>query len=196
MLADLMAWARGAGLLHGQRPRHTEAAIRRLRNEVAHPNRYELVMPNETDRTMSDLAEIINRLWGQPTPGGHLYPAPLRREILTLGRSREGGSVVALAEHLAELAAAIDIPLLHLADTTAAAVQAAWCPACCSPLDCVTPRPARLAFTALLLILMRTLFARLRDLMPAGHFEYLAEPGVLPVCLNKFFGDVAVRQTA
>jgi hypothetical protein len=52
-----------------------------------------------------------------------------------------------------------------------------------------------LAFTTLLLILVRTGLTRLPDLMPDGHFEYLVEPGVLPACLSEFVGDVAGGRT-
>jgi hypothetical protein len=41
-------------------------------------------MPPASARVISDLAEIINRLWGHYTPGGRLYPAPLEREILAV----------------------------------------------------------------------------------------------------------------
>jgi hypothetical protein len=53
-----------------------------------------------------------------------------------------------------------------------------------------------LAFTALLLILMRTSFSQLHDLMPDGHFDYLAAPGVVPACLHQFFGHVADGRAA
>jgi hypothetical protein len=52
-----------------------------------------------------------------------------------------------------------------------------------------------LAFTTLLLILVHTGLTRLPDLMPDGHFEYLAEPGVLPACLSEFVGDAAGGRT-
>lgn len=37
-----------------------------------------------------DVGEIINRIWGSPTPGGRLYPAPIRREIFGIGWSPDG----------------------------------------------------------------------------------------------------------
>ena len=55
----------------------------RLRNNVAHPH-YHLAMPPDSARAIRDLAEIINRLWGHPTPGGRLYPAPLTREPMVI----------------------------------------------------------------------------------------------------------------
>lgn len=66
MLTDLYAWARGVGLLRGHRNRGKEKALTRLRNLVAHPNGYHLHGPVETVRTLSDVAEIINRLWVCP----------------------------------------------------------------------------------------------------------------------------------
>lgn len=39
---------------------------------------------------MRDLAELINQLWGQATPDGRLYPAPLRREIAVLSWNGAG----------------------------------------------------------------------------------------------------------
>ena len=81
--SHLMKWAREEGLLHGQRNRAMEALHRRIRNLVAHPS-YHLVMPPDSARTIHDLAEIINRLWGHSTPSGRLYPAPLDREVLVV----------------------------------------------------------------------------------------------------------------
>jgi len=36
------------------------------------------------------MAEIVNQLWGAATPGGRLYPAPIRREIQFVGWSPAG----------------------------------------------------------------------------------------------------------
>ena len=83
-LADLQKWARREGLLHGQRNKQWEVLQRDMRNSVAHP-RYHVGMPSDSARTIHDVAEVINRLWGQATPGGRLYPAPLDREILVIG---------------------------------------------------------------------------------------------------------------
>jgi hypothetical protein len=44
-------------------------------------------MPNQSALAIRDLAEIINRLWGETTPGGRLYPAPVEREVLVIGWS-------------------------------------------------------------------------------------------------------------
>jgi hypothetical protein len=82
-LAQLQAWARREDLLEGQRNRRLDALYRRRRNAVAHP-RYHLGSPVESAQTICDLAEIINRLWGHPTPGGRLYPAPVEREVLII----------------------------------------------------------------------------------------------------------------
>jgi len=80
-MGQLQEWARKEGLLDGQRNKRLDPLYRSMRNDVAHPH-YHLVMPVDSARTIRDLAEIINRLWGHSTPGGRLYPAPLQREVL------------------------------------------------------------------------------------------------------------------
>jgi hypothetical protein len=85
MLDSLYRWARCEGLLRGQRNRGIEKSVKELRNMVAHPNGCHLDTPVDTARTMSDLAEVINQLWGHPTPGGRLYPAPIDRSIVAIG---------------------------------------------------------------------------------------------------------------
>lgn len=82
-LSHLQKWARQEGLLHGQRNKWLEPVYDRLRNSVAHPG-YHLTMPPDSARTIHDLAEIINRLWGHTTPGGRLYPGPLPRQVLVV----------------------------------------------------------------------------------------------------------------
>jgi hypothetical protein len=84
MLSDLLAWARNLRLLRGQRNRFIEQALVRLRNHVAHPSGYNLTTPVDAANTVSDLAEIINHLWGSPTPGGRLYPEPVDREVVAV----------------------------------------------------------------------------------------------------------------
>lgn len=97
---QLLRWARGHDLLSGQRARHTERLLQWWRNRLAHPDAHHLVMPVDSARDIHDLAEIINRLWGSRTPGGRLYPAPIRREILALAIEPEGGASVGLASAL------------------------------------------------------------------------------------------------
>lgn len=93
-LGGLREWARTMGLLRGQRNRAVEQAIARLRNHVAHPSSYHLTTPADAANTISDLAEIINNLWGSPTPGGRLYPAPVRRTAIHLMWNDETGEVM------------------------------------------------------------------------------------------------------
>ena len=81
MLNSLLRWARGEGLLRGQQNRRLEPLLKAFRNHVAHGAGDHLDMPADAARTLSDLAEIINQLWGSDTPGGRLYPAPIRREV-------------------------------------------------------------------------------------------------------------------
>ncbi|MFE3410561.1 hypothetical protein ACFXMT_20235 [Streptomyces mirabilis] len=100
MLAGLRTWARAAGLLRGQRTRGIEHAMSKLRNAVAHPTGYHRTMPVETARTLHDLAELINQLWGHPTPGGRLYPAPVERDIVVMAWNDEGSVHIAQADTL------------------------------------------------------------------------------------------------
>ena len=93
-LGGLREWAHTMGFLRGQRNRAVEQAIARLRNHVAHPTSYHLTTPADAANTISDLAEIINHLWGSPTPGGRLYPAPVQRTIVHLMWNDETGQVM------------------------------------------------------------------------------------------------------
>ncbi|MER5927549.1 hypothetical protein [Streptomyces mirabilis] len=106
MLAGLRTWARAAGLLRGQRTRGIEHAMSNLRNAVAHPTGYHRTMPVETARTLHDLAELINQLWGHPTPGGRLYPAPVERDIVVMAWNDEGSVHIAQADTLRDDTAA------------------------------------------------------------------------------------------
>src|SRR5260221_704497 len=62
--------------------------------------------PGDAASTISDLAEIINTLWGSPTPGGRLYPAPVERGIVAVMWDEESGTVMSAA--VATEAAAAD----------------------------------------------------------------------------------------
>jgi hypothetical protein len=87
-LAPLLGWARGEALLVGQRNRHLEEHLfPDSRNHFAHGATFSIGMPNHSAQVISDLAEIINQLWGTPTPGGRLYPGPLTRDVLVIGWS-------------------------------------------------------------------------------------------------------------
>ncbi|MFD8560626.1 hypothetical protein ACFV1N_25415 [Streptosporangium canum] len=105
-LGGLRTWARRSGLLRGQRNRPIEEAISNLRNLAAHPAGYHLTTPVEAALTLSDLAEIINHLWGVATPGGRLYPAPLRRDVVVVAWNAASTQLqMGLAD---ELATAVD----------------------------------------------------------------------------------------
>ncbi len=82
-MAQLQEWARRENLLDGQRNKRLDPVHVSMRNAVAHPH-YHLAMTPDSARTIRDLAEMINRLWGHRTPGGRLYPAPLDRQILVV----------------------------------------------------------------------------------------------------------------
>ena len=104
-LGPLLAWARAEDLLDGQRNRAVELDLfPRMRNRFAHGSGFQIVDPVYSARSIRDLAELINRLWGHRTPGGRLYPAPLARDVLVVGRAVEelgSSSVVMHADQLA-----------------------------------------------------------------------------------------------
>ncbi len=54
MLASLLRWAHSEGLIRGQRNRQLEPVLRKLRNHVAHGGGYQLVMPMDSARTISE----------------------------------------------------------------------------------------------------------------------------------------------
>jgi len=58
------------GLLHGQRSRRIEQLLAKLRNSVAHPSSTHLLTPVDCAKTLGDLAEFINQLWGRLPAGG------------------------------------------------------------------------------------------------------------------------------
>jgi hypothetical protein len=99
-LDGLLKWARREGLLRGQRNRGIERAKKALRNLTAH-GMFHLLTPVDVYRDLSDLAEIINHLWGHATPGGRLYPAPIPREVVAIGWNTTGS---VRAGHAAQLA--------------------------------------------------------------------------------------------
>ncbi len=109
-LRHLLRWARQERLLHGQRNRRVEEEVfDKIRNRFAHGGGFRIGMPTESARGICDLAEIINRLWGELTPGGRLYPTPLHREVLIIGwspgwpKGEQGSSLEIMhAEQLAE----------------------------------------------------------------------------------------------
>lgn len=94
MLDSLLRWARGEGLLRGQRNRRLEPLLKTSRNYVARGSGDHLVMPVDTARDIKDAAEIINQLWGAATPDGRLFPAPIRREVQVVAWSPSGGGVL------------------------------------------------------------------------------------------------------
>ncbi len=109
---QLLRWARRQGFLSGQRARQAEKQLTSWRNRLAHPDHSQLAMPVRSARDIHNLAEIINRLWGAPTPGGRLYPAPVEREILALLYSEDGSASVGLVESLGHDSQPADVTVL------------------------------------------------------------------------------------
>jgi hypothetical protein len=87
----LLEWARRERLLPGTRSRIVDGALSDLRNHAAHPVTHSIGMPPESARTLGDVAEMINRLWGHDTPGGRLFPAPVQREVRVAAVAPNGG---------------------------------------------------------------------------------------------------------
>lgn len=81
----LLRWARAEKLLTGQRNRQLEPYHASARNRAAHPRYVNTVMPVDSARSIREIAEIINQLWGHRTPGGRRYPAPLERSVVIVG---------------------------------------------------------------------------------------------------------------
>lgn len=91
-LSQLQDWARREHLLDGQRNKTLfDPIFLDRRNSVAHSYCHLLVSFDDSACTIREIAEIINRLGGHYTPGGRLYPAPLKREIFILGWIEEVG---------------------------------------------------------------------------------------------------------
>jgi hypothetical protein len=87
---DLYAWARHRGLLIGQRNIGVFGSIVKLRNYIAHPEGHMVDMPPNVYRFLRDLAEIVNRLWGEDTQGGRLFPGPIARWARAAALSPDG----------------------------------------------------------------------------------------------------------
>lgn len=66
MLASLLRWARAEGLLTGQGDRLRDPVRTWFRNFAAHPS-WHLQGPEHAERALTDLASIINRIWGAPS---------------------------------------------------------------------------------------------------------------------------------
>jgi len=95
-MSGLLAWARWEGLLVGQRSARSDKAMSRLRNYVAHPSGFHLLSPPDAARTLSRVAEFINKLWGVDTLGGQVFPAPVGRIPRVAALAADGGRCVTL----------------------------------------------------------------------------------------------------
>jgi hypothetical protein len=93
-LTDFFRWARTHRLLMGQRSQMLHAGLAESRNHAAHPVEYSVNMPVGVGRTVVDIAEIINKLWGSDTTGGRLFPGPKVRLPQAIALARDGRSGV------------------------------------------------------------------------------------------------------
>jgi hypothetical protein len=76
----LLSWARREHMLAGTRSKIIEGILSGRRNHAAHPVGHAINMPVDSARTLRDVAETINKLWGHDTPGGRLFPGPVARQ--------------------------------------------------------------------------------------------------------------------
>jgi hypothetical protein len=87
----LLSWARREQLLVGTRAKIIEGVLSERRNRAAHPVGHAINMPVDSARTLRDVAETINKLWGHDTPGGRLFPAPVARSPRVAAIAPDGG---------------------------------------------------------------------------------------------------------
>lgn len=83
-LKGLFAWARHEHLLRGQRSRRFDTLLPRMLTALRPPD-YAMHMPVDSSRSVRQVGEFINQLWGTPTVDGEIFPAPLTRRELVLG---------------------------------------------------------------------------------------------------------------
>jgi hypothetical protein len=91
-LKALLAWARRERLLPGRRSRIVDRALVELRNHSAHPTGRTIEAPPGSSRMLRTVAEYINRLWGERTPGGRHFPGPIARRPRVVGLAPDGSA--------------------------------------------------------------------------------------------------------
>jgi hypothetical protein len=96
----LLSWARREHLLAGTRAKIIEGILSERRNHAAHPVGHTINMPVDSARTLGDVAETINKLWGHDTPGGRLFPAPVARQprVAAVAPDGKGGCEMRLEQ--------------------------------------------------------------------------------------------------
>jgi hypothetical protein len=87
-LKSLFNWARHEGLLRGQRSRRFDYLLPRILGGMR-PLDYALHMPVDSSRSIRQVGEFINQLWGSSTRDGELFPAPMMRGEFILGWTPE-----------------------------------------------------------------------------------------------------------
>jgi hypothetical protein len=96
----LLSWARREQLLAGTRAKIIEGILSERRNHAAHPVGHSINMPVDSARTLRDVAETINKLWGHDTPGGRLFPGPVARRprVAAVATDGDGGCEMRLEQ--------------------------------------------------------------------------------------------------
>jgi hypothetical protein len=100
----LLGWARGERLLPGSSTRRVDHALGELRNYAAHQEGRAVHGPPDSARTVRDVAEVINTLWGCRVPGGRLFPAPVARvpRVASIAHGGRGAAEMGL-HHVLDL---------------------------------------------------------------------------------------------
>ncbi|QXC60551.1 hypothetical protein KSP35_19855 [Aquihabitans sp. G128] len=101
-LSALRQWARSNGLLRGQANRVKESALLGLRHEAAHPTGSWTGGPSGIAESIRHTGELINQLWGSPTPGGKHYPAPVLQRPTIIACTDGGRSTMSVESFLAD----------------------------------------------------------------------------------------------
>lgn len=96
-MRSLLAWARAKGLFYGEGNAVVEDAILHLRHYSAHPHAMHRTDAVDSGRAIRDTAELINHLWGHPTPGGRLYPAANAEASLSTRKTHDDDAGVAIS---------------------------------------------------------------------------------------------------
>ena len=78
------------------RSRILDNSLADRRNDAAHPVRHTVRMPPAAAQTIRDVAEYINQLWGQATPSGRVFPAPIKRIARVAAVAPDGSAAIQL----------------------------------------------------------------------------------------------------
>jgi len=99
-LRALLKWARIERLLPGRRTQIVDTALVNLRNYAAHPTGRAVQGPPDSARTLRDVAEYVNCLWGVRFQNGRLFGGPLPRRPRVAAVGPDGSSAEMELSHV------------------------------------------------------------------------------------------------